>query len=221
MEKQKQVTTVQYNQMELELRQDKKSDKMIMSMDQLSEALGYKTKREFKQLLEQCPELLEPKYSLLIKVENLENGIVKKRQMRFFTEEGIMEASFLSGTSKAKEFRGFIKEKFVDFKTGKGAVTNMISPEQATQYMIQLNKSFDEIMEYLTTEVDQLRGLYEEIVRIGKNTELKVVKLENRMSNMTKDVSRLTIDIKSLRDESSETRKDMKEIKEKIGLWKS
>lgn len=221
MEKQKLVTTVQYNQMELELRQDKKSDKMIMSMEQLSEALGYKTKREFKQLLEQCPELLEPKYSLLMKVENLENGIVKKRQMRFFTEEGIMEASFLSGTSKAKEFRGFIKEKFVDFKTGKGAVTNMISPEQATQYMIQLNKSFDEIMEYLTTEVDQLRGLYEEIVRIGKNTELKVVKLENRMSNMTKDVSRLTIDIKSLRDESSETRKDMKEIKEKIGLWKS
>lgn len=242
MEKQKLVTTVQYNKMDLELRQDKKSDKMIMSMEQLSEALGYKNKRDFKNILEQCPELQELKYSFLMKVENLENGIIKKRQMRFFTEEGIMEASFLAGTSKAKEFRGFIKEKFIDLKTGKGALTNIMTPEQATKYILQIEESYGKILNLLETKQVHSDSLYEQLVKIGKRTELEVEKLENRINNMDNKIFDLSMDVKGLKDEfnilatdvnmikkdmntlkneSSETRKDMKEIKEKIGLWKS
>lgn len=63
----------------------------------------------FKVFLTKNPELCNEEFSFLKKVKNIEGGIVKNREKRFFTEQGIYEAALLARTEKAKKFRKFAR----------------------------------------------------------------------------------------------------------------
>ena len=71
-----------------------------MSMEELGEATGFTNKNVFKDFLSRNPELLTEEFSFLRKVKNLEGGIVKNREKRFFNERGSMKLHFLQELKK-------------------------------------------------------------------------------------------------------------------------
>ncbi|MCF2638488.1 hypothetical protein I6E31_00730 [Fusobacterium varium] len=89
-------------------------NELIMDVEEVITAIG--TNQEaFKKLLTRNPELLTEEFSFLRKVKNLEGGIVKNREKRFFNEQGIYEAALLARTEKAKKFRKFARVLITKF----------------------------------------------------------------------------------------------------------
>ena len=58
-------------------------NEICMDMEEVAIAVGYVNIRRLKELMESNPELYNKEFTFLRKVENLENGIIKKRQKRF------------------------------------------------------------------------------------------------------------------------------------------
>ena len=85
------------------------NDELLMTMEELAEAVGFASNNKFKDFLTRNPELYNEEFSFLRKVKNLEGGIVKNREKRFFNEQGIYEAALLARTEKAKKFRKFAR----------------------------------------------------------------------------------------------------------------
>lgn len=85
------------------------NNELLMTMEELAEAIGFAHEVGIKKLLDRNPELLTEEFSFLRKVKNLEGGIVKNREKRFFNEQGIYEAALLARTEKAKKFRKFAR----------------------------------------------------------------------------------------------------------------
>ena len=85
------------------------NNELLMTMEELAEAIGMKNIETFKIFINRNPELYNEEFSFLRKVKNLEGGIVKNREKRFFNEQGIYEAALLARTEKAKKFRKFAR----------------------------------------------------------------------------------------------------------------
>ena len=83
------------------------NDELLMTKEELARAIGFNTETSFRNFLADNPELYNEEFSFLRKVKNLEGGIVKNREKRFFNEQGIYEAALLARTEKAKKFRKF------------------------------------------------------------------------------------------------------------------
>ena len=85
------------------------NNELLMTMEELAEAIGFSEAKAFRNFLSNNSELLTEEFSFLRKVKNLEGGIVKNREKRFFNEQGIYEAALLARTEKAKKFRKFAR----------------------------------------------------------------------------------------------------------------
>lgn len=85
------------------------NNELLMTMEELAEAIGFTTDTGFKNFISNNSDLLTEEFSFLRKVKNLEGGIVKNREKRFFNEQGIYEAALLARTEKAKKFRKFAR----------------------------------------------------------------------------------------------------------------
>jgi prophage antirepressor-like protein len=85
------------------------NNELLMTMEELAEAIGFSEAKAFRNFLANNSELLTEEFSFLRKVKNLEGGIVKNREKRFFNEQGIYEAALLARTEKAKKFRKFAR----------------------------------------------------------------------------------------------------------------
>lgn len=85
------------------------NNELLMTMEELAEAIGFTNDTGFKNFISNNTELLNEEFSFLRKVKNLEGGIVKNREKRFFNEQGIYEAALLARTEKAKKFRKFAR----------------------------------------------------------------------------------------------------------------
>ena len=85
------------------------NNELLMTMEELAEAIGISSEGNFRRFLADNPELYNEEFSFLRKVKNLEGGIVKNREKRFFNEQGIYEAALLARTEKAKKFRKFAR----------------------------------------------------------------------------------------------------------------
>lgn len=85
------------------------NNELLMTMEELAEAVGISSEGNFRRFLADNPELYNEEFSFLRKVKNLEGGIVKNREKRFFNEQGIYEAALLARTEKAKKFRKFAR----------------------------------------------------------------------------------------------------------------
>lgn len=98
---------VQFEEQNIQLYSQK--GELLMSMEELAEAVGFVDSQVFRNFLSDNPELYNEEFSFLKKVKNIEGGVVKNREKRFFTEQGIYEAALLARTEKAKKFRKFAR----------------------------------------------------------------------------------------------------------------
>lgn len=122
----------------------KQDNQIVMSLAELAKAIGYEYQQNFSIFLQNNPHLLEPEFSFLMKVDNLENGIIKKREKRFFTEQGIYEVSLLANTEKAKSFRKFARGLITAYRKGN---------------LVPANKNQD--FEFLNTKIDKMIAIVE------------------------------------------------------------
>lgn len=86
-----------------------------MTLEQMSKALEYKSKKGIEQLVERNPYLKQKEFSVLKKVPLKLGGT---QEMRLFTRDGIIEIGFLSPKPNAREFRAWARKVLNAFIDG-------------------------------------------------------------------------------------------------------
>lgn len=193
------VTTI-FNNIELDFYT--LNGRILLSVEQLMEAIGFKDKKRIRELLENNSELREKEFSFLLKIDNLERGVIKAREKRFFTEDGLMEAAFLANTEQAKLFRRFARELIKKVEKGElalevkenfpktiekklDALGNLLKERQ--NLIEQLNEDNQKIiipyLEKIEDRLLELEGVKKELKDIKK----KFVKLELAVSDLIKE----------------------------------
>lgn len=135
------------------------NDELLMTMEELAEAVGFASNNKFKDFLTRNPELYNEEFSFLRKVKNLEGGIVKNREKRFFNEQGIYEAALLARTEKAKKFRKFARVLITKFHRKE---TFLLSPEVANAKVKILDEKLDKIEEILIDRQETFKKMEED-----------------------------------------------------------
>lgn len=160
-------------------------DEVVMDMEQLRKAAGYSDERLLRNLMKEHPELLEKEYSYKKKVPNLEGGVTKMREKRFFTESGIYEVTFLASTPRAREFRRFASTILKSVRKGE-----MIPKLPADRWSL-MEQKFDDIISTFEERQNQLENLDE-------STE-KVINLLEELKGKLTDFDNLKEDVKGLK----------------------
>lgn len=109
----KKLEIVQFEEQNIQLYSQ--DNEILMTMEELAEAIGFANHQVFRNFINLNPELSNEEFSFLRKVKNLEGGVVKNREKRFFNEQGIYEAALLARTEKAKKFRKFARVLITKF----------------------------------------------------------------------------------------------------------
>ena len=73
-------------------------NQLEMSIEELTKALGYEERKRIDNIVDRNPELKGMEFSYIKEIVNIENGIPKRREKRFFNEQGIYEVAFLANT---------------------------------------------------------------------------------------------------------------------------
>lgn len=148
-----------------------KNNELEIEMGELAKAIGYADIRGLKKLIDANPELKNKEFSYLKKVDSVENGIVKKREKRLFTEDGLYEVTMLANTENAKKFRRFVRELMKKYRKNELILrTPTLLPAQQAQLdeMVRLIKtrdgeigdlldSFEAFQTYLT-DIEVIKG---------------------------------------------------------------
>ena len=135
------------------------NNELLMTMEELAEAIGFADSSKFRNFLADNPELYNEEFSFLRKVKNLEGGIVKNREKRFFNEQGIYEAALLARTEKAKKFRKFARVLITKFHRKE---TFLLSPEVANAKVKILDEKLDKIEEILIDRQETFKKMEED-----------------------------------------------------------
>ena len=180
-----------------EYKLEKRGDQIYMSLEDLSVAIGYAQGVNLKRFLESNSYLLTPEFSVLLVVDNLEGGVVKRREKRFFNEQGIYEVSLLANTKKAKEFRRFARHLLTSYRKGE------IQPLKSAGVMVVERK-----IEVLESKID-------EMIEVVKNTESIVESSEIAEESFRNAIARVDLKLEKL--EALERNFEfMKELYEKM-----
>lgn len=117
------------------------SEEVFMTMNQLSECLGYKDKDGIKKVVKRNEYLKQNEFSRVIPISFQVGGqFVPTQETRVFTEDGIYEVTMLARTEKAKEFRAFVRKVLKSLR--KGEIKLIKTPElQKLQVEAKLNNS--------------------------------------------------------------------------------
>lgn len=167
MEENKSLIT--YNGMQLGV--TIKNNEIEIEMDVLAKAIGYADESSIRQIITRNPELKNKEFSYLKKVGSVENGVVKKREKRLFTEDGLYEVTMLANTENAKKFRRFVRELMKKYRKNELILrTPTLLPAQQAQLdeMVRLIKardgeigdlldSFEAFQTYLT-DIEVIKG---------------------------------------------------------------
>ena len=171
-----------------------KNNEIEIEMGELAKAIGYTDVRGLKKLLDTNPELKNKEFSYLKKVDSIENGVVKKREKRLFTEDGLYEVTMLANTENAKKFRRFVRELMKKYRKNELILrTPTLLPAQQAQLdeMVGLIKardgeigdlldSFEAFQTYLTDievikdDVKLLIELHDKLVKEVKELKKEV-----------------------------------------------
>ena len=171
-----------------------KNNEIEIEMGELAKAIGYTDVRGLKKLLDTNPELKNKEFSYLRKVDSVENGVVKKREKRLFTEDGLYEVTMLANTENAKKFRRFVRELMKKYRKNELILrTPTLLPAQQAQLdeMVRLIKardgeigdlldSFEAFQTYLTDievikdDVKLLIELHDKLVKEVKELKKEV-----------------------------------------------
>lgn len=148
-----------------------KNNEIEIEMGELAKAIGYTDITAINNLLVRNPELKNKEFSYLKKVDSIENGVVKKREKRLFTEDGLYEVTMLANTENAKKFRRFVRELMKKYRKNELILrTPTLLPAQQAQLdeMVRLIKardgeigdlldSFEAFQTYLT-DIEVIKG---------------------------------------------------------------
>lgn len=158
-------------------------DKFLFTMEQVSQAMGFKNEESFKQLLISNPELRDKEFSFLMKVNSLEGGILKKREKRFFTEDGLYEVAFKARTKKAEEFRKFVRTLLKRLRKGELVPRGhqVLAHQQADQILLQM-KELTEKMD--NDQEEKVIPMLERIVANYEETKERLDKIEEKIKQM-------------------------------------
>lgn len=190
MEENKSLIT--YNGMQLGV--TIKNNEIEIEMDVLAKAIGYADESSIRQIITRNPELKNKEFSYLKKVDSIENGVVKKREKRLFTEDGLYEVTMLANTENAKKFRRFVRELMKKYRKNELILrTPTLLPAQQAQLdeMVRLIKardgeigdlldSFEAFQTYLTDievikdDVKLLIDLHDKLVKEVKELKKEV-----------------------------------------------
>lgn len=158
-------------------------DKFLFTMEQVSQAMGYSDTRTFKDLMVNNPELRDKEFSFLMKVDSLEGGNLKKREKRFFTEDGLYEVAFKARTKKAEEFRKFVRALLKRLRKGELVPQGhqVLAHQQADQLLLQM-KELTEKMD--NDQEEKVIPMLERIVASYEETKERLDKIEEKMKKM-------------------------------------
>ena len=171
-----------------------KNNEIEIEMDVLAKAIGYADESSIRQIITRNPELKNKEFSYLRKVDSIENGVVKKREKRLFTEDGLYEVTMLANTENAKKFRRFVRELMKKYRKNELILrTPTLLPAQQAQLdeMVRLIKardgeigdlldSFEAFQTYLTDievikdDVKLLIELHDKLVKEVKELKKEV-----------------------------------------------
>lgn len=160
-----------------------KNNTIEIEMNELAKAIGYADVIGIKKLIDSNPELKNKEFSYLKKVDSIENGIIKKREKRVFTEDGLYEVSMLANTEISKKFRRRIREIMKQLRTGNLILQTPGIQKQQLQLdeMIDLIKSRDEEIKSFLEMFEQIRNSVEDIKIMKTNMDI-IIKSQDEMA---------------------------------------
>ncbi|CAL7887733.1 BRO family protein [Fusobacterium necrophorum subsp. funduliforme] len=175
------ITTQMFEGMTIDVYRSE--NKFLFTMEQVSQAMGYSDTRTFKDLMVNNPELRDKEFSFLMKVDSLEGGILKKREKRFFTEDGLYEVAFKARTKKAEEFRKFVRTLLKRLRKGELVPQGhqVLAHQQADQILLQM-KELTEKMD--NDQEEKVIPMLERIVASYEETKERLDKIEEKMKKM-------------------------------------
>lgn len=178
------LVTTMFNNVELDFYT--LNGEILLSLDQLSKGIGYKNKRNAEELLKSNPELLEKEFSFLLKIDNLEGGVIKAREKRFFNEDGLMEAAFLANTEQAKLFRKFARE--------------LIKKVEKGELALQVKENFPKTIEKkLDVLGNYLREKQQLIEQLNEDNQKIIIPYLERLDDKMLELEGLKKEVKSMR----------------------
>lgn len=148
-------------------------NQLEMSIEELTKALGSGSEETIKTIIKRNPELKTLEFSYLKEVINIENGIAKRREKRFFNEQGIYEVAFLANTERAKSFRRFARTLITKLRKNELVLNNSISlgTEKKMDEMIALIVARDEELKDLVTFLLEAKDKFNKIETIEKDVK--------------------------------------------------
>ena len=119
-----------------------KDNEVYMTINQLSEVLGYKEKDGVKKIIKRNEYLKEKEFSQVVPIEFKEEGgqIVTTQNTRIFTEDGIYEVTMLSKTETGKKFRRVVRNIIKSLRKGENKIIKT-SEYQKLKAEAKLNNS--------------------------------------------------------------------------------
>jgi prophage antirepressor-like protein len=116
------VKSENFGQVQCDFWKDEQGN-IYMTAKQLGEALGYSNPvTGINNVVDRNEYLKQNEFSTYLKLRVLEGNREVSREMRVFTEDGIYEVTFLSGTEKAKEFRAWVRKILKALRKGQAKI---------------------------------------------------------------------------------------------------
>lgn len=150
------------------------SDEICLNMEELAQALGFSNKNEVEKMAVKNPELYNEEFSFLRKVENIENGIVKKRQKRFFNEQGIYEVALLANTKRAVNFRRFARDLITKYRKKEIAP---LPPERRINLLLEKFNKIETILIDRSEPLKKMEKSTEDTLKLMVELEEKLQKV--------------------------------------------
>lgn len=198
----KKLEIVQFEEQNIQLYSQ--DNEILMTMEELAEAIGFTTDTGFKNFISNTPELLTEEFSFLRKVKNLEGGVVKNREKRFFNEQGIYEAALLARTEKAKKFRKFARVLITKFHRKE---MFLATPEVTSAKVKIMDEKLDKIEAILIERqevFEKMEGDSEKEIKLLEKLEEKIKaldKVEERLKAIEDKVLTMMHKINKIMDE--------------------
>lgn len=201
----KKLEIVQFEEQNIQLYSQ--DNEILMTMEELTEAIGFANEIGIKKLLDRNPELLTEEFSFLRKVKNLEGGVVKNREKRFFNEQGIYEAALLARTEKAKKFRKFARVLITKFHRKE---MFLATPEVTNVKVKIMDEKLDKIEAILIERqevFEKMEGDSEKEIKLLEKLEGKLKTLDGvdqRLSMIEEKIEEIIVCVNGIIDNMEE-----------------
>ena len=201
----KKLEIVQFEEQNIQLYSQ--DNEILMSKEELAKAIGFNTETSFRNFLADNPELYNEEFSFLRKVKNLEGGVVKNREKRFFNEQGIYEAALLARTEKAKKFRKFARVLITKFHRKE---MFLATPEVTNAKVKIIDEKLDKIEAILIERqevFEKMEGDSEKEIKLLEKLEDKLKTLDGvdqRLSMIEEKIEEIIVCVNGIIDNMEE-----------------